>query len=262
MEIKELNIGDIKFSIFQNDWVGQSIVRDNVWESHIHNFIKAHITQDDVFVDIGSNYGWHSIFSSLKCNQVYSFEPQKVLYDLQLKNIKVNSITNVTAYNLGLGDVNEFANLNKIDYSKESLNIGDLSIGTSGERVEIRSLDSFNLPRVDWVKIDIQGYEIKCLTGAIKTIQKHRPYLIIEVENHQLRRFNYSSADLFKLLKEINYNIYLLDYHYLADHICIPAEKTDEFLLKSKYKVRDIVKENPISLNLENKINKIMYYEN
>lgn len=262
MEIKEHNIEGIKFSIFQNDWVGQAIVRDNVWESHVHNFIKAHISEDDVFVDIGSNYGWHSIFSSLKCKWVYSFEPQKVLHDLQLKNIKVNNITNISTFNLGLGDTNRFANLNAIDYSKESLNIGDLSIGTSGERVEIRSLDSFNISKVDWIKVDIQGYEIKCLTGAIKTIEKHRPNFIIEVENHQLRNFNYSSADLFKLLKELNYDIFLLDYHHLADHICIPAEKTDEFLSKSKYKVREIVTENPISLNLENNVNKIIYYEN
>ena len=47
--------------------------------------------------------------------------------------------------------------------------------------VETRTLDSYNLPKVDFIKIDVEGWEEQVLEGGMKTILKYRPIMYIEI---------------------------------------------------------------------------------
>ena len=68
------------------------------------------------------------------------------------------------------------------------------------ELIEFRTLDSYNLNKCDFTKIDVDGSEIKVLEGAIKTIRKFRPIIILECHRDNFSKLN-------KLLKPLNYKI-------------------------------------------------------
>ena len=210
MNILKTQTDNLIINTLPNDWCGNSIHNKKSWEPHITKLLNRNFKSDSVFVDVGSNYGWHSIKSSPYCNTVYSFEPQKLIHDIQNTSIIENFLTNINLFNCGIGDTNEIKEMSPIDYNNPSINMGDLSVGIGGESIEVRTLDSFQIPKVDFIKIDVQGYEKYVLEGGKNTIMSSKPTIIIEMEDHQLRRFNYGVVELFEQLRSMNYYIYFL----------------------------------------------------
>ena len=254
MNILKTEVDGFLIKTFDNDWVGIHIQNNKSWERHIEIFLKRNLTNESILIDVGSNYGWHSIFNSKICSKIYSFEPQKIMYDIQLENLNNNNIFNVELFNCALGDKNETKSMSPINYNSNSINIGDLSVGLGGDDIEIKTIDNFNIKNVNFIKIDVQGYEKYVLLGGEKTISEFRPIIIIEIENHHLMKFNYRSEDLFKLLRDLNYEIFLLDYHYPSDHVCVPKEQIDNFLIKNKQFIKPLTESNNLNNNLENGI--------
>ena len=259
--IKELKYNNQTFFMFDSDWSGGSILSGQVWEPHITEFLKLNLTKDSVFVDVGSNYGWHSIISHDLCKEIYSYEPQKLIYEQQLKSIQVNNISNIKLFNYGIGNTNESKNMRPIDYDSY-VHIGDLSIGEGGESIEVRTLDSLLPNGYDFIKIDVQGYEKYVLEGSLNIINNHKPIIIIEIECHQLNRFGYGCDELFNLIKGLDYEIFLLDYHYPSDHICVHKDKLNEFRIKNSEWIVDLTEPNHLNNNLEHGVNKKIYFSN
>lgn len=240
--------------VLSNDRLGQQAIANKVWEQHIRNFLAKHLTKESVFVDIGSFYGFHSIFSASICGQVYSFEPQTLIYRLQKKSIKINKLNNIELFNLALGQRSGIQNISWIDYYEENTNLGDLCLSEHGRTIKITKLDDFQFERIDLIKIDVQGYEKFVLEGAINKIQQFKPILIVEFEEFQLNKFNYTCKDLFDYIRSLDYEIYFLDYVYPSDHICVPRHAIDEF--ESKYQIVPLTTSNSINYNLANGISK------
>ena len=259
MSLVKINIGTFNIDVLNNDWVGGSIINGNSWEPHITFFLDRNLKKKSVFIDVGSNYGWHSIMSSNLCETVYSFEPQRYIYNIQKENIKQNNITNIKLFNYGIGNTNEQLNMSPINYN-ESVNVGDLSIGLGGEIVEVKTLDSLTLKKVDIIKIDVQGFEKFVIEGGINTINEHKPLLIIEFEDHQLRKFNYGVIDLFNVIKDMGYYIYLLDYHYPSDHVCVHKDSLSNFIENNHDWIKPLTESNHLNNNLENGVTEKITY--
>ena len=262
MVIKEKKTDNLIIYMIESDWSGRSLLDGQTWEPHITNFLERNFNQESVLIDVGSNYGWHSIKSSPKCKTIYSFEPQKLMYDIQLSSITKNNISNIHLYNCGLGDDEIKTEMNPIDY-ETWVHIGDLSVGVGGEKISIKKLDSLNIPKVDFIKIDVQGYEKYVLLGALETINKNKPTIIVEIENHQLRRFNYGVTELFDLIRGLGYYIYFLDYHYPSDHVCVHKDNLKEFVKYNSYFIKELQETNNLNHNVEHGVTeKIIYDEN
>jgi len=244
------------FSIytFSNDWLGADIMRGVAWEPHIVKFLNNNLKYYHTFFDVGSNYGWHSIVSSKLCKCVHSFEPQTVMYEIQNKSIKYNNIDNIVQHHVAVGDKDDYIQMTAIDYSIDSLNIGDLSVGANGEMVISKRLDSFDFTSVDFIKIDVQGYEKFVIQGSLNLIQKCKPTLIVEFENHQMNKFGYNSDNLFDIIKQLDYEIYFLEHTYPSDHVCVHKSKIKEF--EEINNISPLVQSNNLNRNLENNVTK------
>lgn len=252
MKVVKTYTDDFVINTLPNDWNGNSIHRNGFHEPHINAFLKRNLTKDSVLIDAGSNYGWHSIKSSYLCNTVYSFEPQTRIHDIQAISITENNIKNIVLHNYGLGDKNETKEMAPIDYDKLSLNIGDLNIGVGGQVVEVRTIDSFKFPRVDFMKIDVQGYEKYVLHGAINTIAEHKPTIVIEIEEHQLGKFRYNATALFAVIRDLGYHIYLLDHGYPADHVCVHKDNLEAFIKDNNAFIKILTESNNLNHSMEN----------
>jgi FkbM family methyltransferase len=180
-----------------------------------------------VIFDIGANIGLYSLLASdiLESHgKVYAFEPSSTTFKALTKNLSLNNVQNVSAFQFALSNENGIAHLapNLNSDEKDAYNYIDLvNSDAQGEQIEIRTLDSFveeyNIKKLDFIKIDVEGAELLCLKGAAITLNTLKPTIIFESYEPFAERFNYSVADLVTYLKEMNYNLYQFeDYQWVA----------------------------------------------
>jgi len=143
-------------------------------------------TPDPVVLDVGANIGHHSLFASTIAKEVHSFEPfPKALTKLHEK-IGANSITNIKVHEIGLGETSEDLPFSQpvgcntgtgsfVDASINGLNALSLPI-----RVGDEYLKALRLPKIDFIKIDIEGFEPQALRGLCHTLNIYRPVVFFE----------------------------------------------------------------------------------
>jgi hypothetical protein len=90
----------------------------------------------------------------------------------------------VSAFNLAIGDGNPASG-----YMPASGNMLEIANSSQGENNFLTTkIDSLNLPGPEIIKIDVEGFELKVLCGAEKTIETYMPKIIIETRSLELRR--------------------------------------------------------------------------
>lgn len=140
-----------------------------------------HIQPDWTIFDVGANLGYYSILFSRLAPQgtVYAFEPTSTFTMLE-RNLKHHQTTNVQPLNLAVGDKN----------GTVTDNIFRLW-GSDPERMPypFTTLDSFvnvrAITRVDLIKIDVDGFDLEVLRGAVGVLHGQNPFVLVEM-NHAL----------------------------------------------------------------------------
>jgi FkbM family methyltransferase len=133
------------------------------------------------FVDAGANVGGWSIPASKYYDQVEAFEANPRVARVLVKNSRLNNCRNIRVHACALGERAGEENLYLYRRDgQDSFLAEHNSFRSSGEtiRVSVVALDSYNLcPAV--IKIDAEGYELPVLKGALETIKKSKPKLVI-----------------------------------------------------------------------------------
>jgi len=172
-----------------------------------------------VAFDCGANLGAHTLMMAKLMRgwgRVVSIEPQEWIYYALCGNVALNNCFNVTAVWAAVSDKVGEMPVPRLDYTKMasfgSLEIEKRAAGTEaiGQPVDYKNtysvatvcIDAFDLPRVDFIKIDVEGMEAKGLAGADKTLAKCKPVVLVEQiksNRDNLRAFfkarNYSVTD-------------------------------------------------------------------
>jgi FkbM family methyltransferase len=207
------------------------IYEENLIETHLSDLIK----KSNIILDIGSHCGSHSIiYSKINPNaQIYAFEPQEKMFKILNMNISINNITNIKTYNLALGNKKCLACMDNICKDGPNINIdinnpdihfnlGGLQIGINGEPIVIDILDNFNFGKIDFIKIDVEGFESFVIDGGINSIIKYKPFIFFEnnsktVTTDMKNYYNKIDYSIFDKLTSLNYIIKQLDGdNYLA----------------------------------------------
>jgi FkbM family methyltransferase len=254
----------LRFKYFINDCMASSSVGvKKEWEPHITKFTKLYNSLFNIknIIDIGANFGYHTLLFSKVCSgNVYAFEPQIQSFTLLEDNLEINKIKNVILYNYACGDENcdikmpVFINYNNI------INMGDITPNmcdfSSSTITKSIILDEFNFSsKIDLIKLDVQGWEKKVLTGATTLLKIHKPVLIVEFENFQLAKTNTTCKELFDFIRDQDYYIFYLDYSYPSDHICVHKDNLTEFRLKFENNILPHTENNYLNNNLINGVN-------
>jgi len=178
-----------------------------------------------VFYDIGSNIGGFSIIASLihEDIQIYSFEPNFMNFNYQIKACRDNKLLNIFPLNLAINGKNEF---NFFKYDR--LNVG--SKGTFGEELKEQMLNSqysnpfkrgisyeagllgvsldslvyeFNFEVPNYIKIDVDGNELLVLKGAKKLLKDEKlREIYIEIDDEI-----YSNNEIESLMSDYDFEI-------------------------------------------------------
>ncbi len=169
--------------------------------------ILHHIKEGDTVIDAGSNIGSHTLAYAQKVGKkgsVLAFEPNKKNFDCLEYNLK--DYDNTEVFNWGLSD-----EACKIKMNDVPTNAGMSYAEKAKKGIKCVTIDSLELERLDFCKIDTEGMEYKILKGAEQTIRKYRPVMVIEINNFALNRNGTSDNDIYIYLIELGYeyrNIY------------------------------------------------------
>lgn len=141
-----------------------------------------------VFVDAGANIGLVCIPVAQairkKNGSVHAFEVQRMMFNALCGSVALNDLENLHVHHQGLGSAKTLLKVPRLDYGVPQ-DFGMLSLvsqtGFSAyENVELVAIDDMKLPRLDFLKIDVEGMEIDVLKGARRTIEAHLPWGWIE----------------------------------------------------------------------------------
>lgn len=160
-------------------------------------------------VDVGSNSGHFSNLLSKLSKQVYSFEPIPYLYINQQKLFKNK---NVKVFNCALGNKSTKKLFYIPKYNDPEASFLKVNKESKIIKVEIERGDKFlSDKKIDFVKIDVEGFEYEVLMGLKNTIKKNNPFFLIEIE----KRHNSKYLDIFYFMKKKNYEIFYYDIRSL-----------------------------------------------
>lgn len=172
------------------------------------NILGQLIAPGQLVLDIGANIGCHTVFFAEKVGQqgwVFAFEPQRVIFQNLCANVALNNLANVFCEHTALGKESGRCFIPSFNYDEES-NFGAISLEQytteQGEPVEIKTLDSYNLPQCHLMKIDVEGMESLVLEGAKNTINKFRPVIFLENDRAE------KSKELIAQLRSYDYTLY------------------------------------------------------
>lgn len=175
----------------------------------LYNLIKDGM----VVLDVGTNIG-ETLLNFAKYNPNglnYGFEPVPYLFERAKHNISLNQFENITLNNIALSD-----NEDTLFFQKPSNNnSGGIAMSKqkndSNQAVKATKLDTFvvkqQIQKIDFIKMDVEGFEMNVLKGAENSIRKFKPLLFIELDNNNLKKGNSSSKDLVSWLEDLNYHI-------------------------------------------------------
>lgn len=196
-------------------WIDEVIINDQ-YQTHL-------IKDGSVVIDAGANIG---VFSAKVAHDtpkamIYSFEPTPRTFETLKRNTE--HYPNVSCVNLGLGDEVAEKDFSIWDDFSGSNNIGRAASAGYGhpdrvEKIKLTTIDDFakHLPRVDFIKLDTEGYEANILKGATETIRKWKPIIAMSAYHKPNDK-----EELPKLLKAISPDyVCELRHDYEEDLIC------------------------------------------
>ena len=135
-------------------------------------------------IDGGANYGIMSYNLNSKFSKIYAFEVDIPVRECLKKNVEKFQLDNVVVCDCGLSDKEELVALN---YLKNTFGTY-IKKEVSGTNI-CKTLDSFELTEVGFIKLDCEGYEPYILRGAEKTIKKYKPVILMEEKNYSKRYY-------------------------------------------------------------------------
>jgi FkbM family methyltransferase len=175
-------------------------------------------------LDCGANIGVHTIEWAVAMTgwgSVLAIEAQERIYYALAGNIAINNCFNAIALHAAVSNEPGVMTIPNPDYTVPS-SFGSLELrqGANNEFIgqainytentaKIRrvALDEFNLPRVDFIKLDVEGMEMEALEGADKTIKSSRPILLVEKIKSNSEQLHRWFSDRGYTLREVGINV-------------------------------------------------------
>ena len=192
-----------------DEYIGTSLIKYGEYSEFELDLIRQVLPANGSVIEVGANIGAHTVPMAklLKdLSRLYAIEPQPVIFQNLCANLALNGITNAYTYNAVCGSCSGNIWFPDIDYSQKS-NFGGVSpdnlpVSDAGRSVEVMTIDSLKITDLRFLKIDVEGWELEVLKGAVTTITKCTP--IIYLENDRAEK----SAALIKHIAEMGYRMW------------------------------------------------------
>jgi FkbM family methyltransferase len=184
-------------------------------------FLDRFLQPGMTFLDAGANEGVYTVFAAQRLGAegtVWAFEPSQREVQRLAGNLDLNNLS-VRIFPVALADQAGQVEMTLAGYGHEGQNtmgkvIYEIEEG-GRETVPVVRLDDVvrenQLARLDLIKIDVEGAELRVIQGATATLSRHRPLLLFEASDSALRQQGASREQLLHYLRTLEYELYLFD---------------------------------------------------
>jgi len=171
--------------------------------------------EGQVFVDVGANMGdvtLHAASFLGQDGQVIALEPDPLNFIRLKTNLSLNTFKNIQAFNLGAGSKEGTELIYTVSEGNLGMNriLSQVDPSMEGREISLTTmdqlLDEIGPTKVDLIKIDTEGFEMKVLEGARKTIERFSPIFFIEIDDNNLKLQNSGAKQLVDFLAGFGYS--------------------------------------------------------
>ena len=229
---------DLTDRIQRQMWAG-------VYEPHVRECFDVILEPGAVYFDVGAHIGFHAVFAAHRVGRqgrVFAFEADPHNYERLARNL--SQFHWAQAVNSAVWDHTGSLTFERSSTKNES-GWGTVSAVRDFGKGERAALDDWfrdlHLNRWDAMKLDAEGSELAVLCGAQSSLEKFRPFLIMEINAIVLEQGGVSPAGVANFLLERGYSLFRLEFRRLepwdpAKHtdfceaLCLPGERAAEIL--------------------------------
>lgn len=213
----------MRYQLDLNEYIDSEIYLKGFFEEDTTYALQKLAKPGMIIFDIGANSGAHTLRMAKLAGpsgKIIAFEPIPWARKKLKANIALNPFSNIAVENIALAD-------------KSAKNV-EVEIAASWplrtnnappdrlhhihkgklvkERIDFSTIDDYmrshEIPRLDIIKIDTDGYELKALRGGSQTLKRFLPALIVEMDTNTLKEHGDTLKDLTFFLEGLGYRFY------------------------------------------------------
>lgn len=207
----------------------ETLLLESVWEPKTTRYLCDSLGPGQVFLDIGANAGYFSLLAS-RCvresGKILAVEPNPAMAEQLRRNVERSGLSNIVIAETACSDSVGLCDL----YVGNAYNTGTSSLSrtnlawTKSIRVPCTTADlliqTYELRRLDLVKIDVEGAELSVLCGMAAALKCLRPKIIIELVPSLLEGFSTTVTAVTEYLSAFHYCVRSLQEH--SNYLCVP----------------------------------------
>ncbi|HVL51213.1 MAG TPA: FkbM family methyltransferase [Actinomycetota bacterium] len=161
--------------------------------------LRPYVDDRAVCIDVGANIGLYSLALSILApnGRIYAFEPSNDGFHFLQKNLAQNQVKNVIVSQMALGSSNQSLRFHEIPFftagsfaTDDSCFLTSEILGSNYFEAPCTTLDEFvrssGIDHIDLVKIDVEGAEMAVIEGALETLEKFQPLVVLEFSSFAL----------------------------------------------------------------------------
>jgi len=220
----------LRITLRSRIWVDYNIYCLGFYEAPLAHFFIRSLQTDSVVLDVGAYIGQYTLLAAkyAPAGRVIALEPHPESYQRLQSHICLNRLSNVRALNLAAGRTPGRSSLVSSDQFSDSRLLPTNRSGDSVIDVEVLPVDQIvreaALPRVDVMKIDVEGAEGQVLRGAQETLSQFHPLLIVELDRERERAFGDEPEKVLDYLRNLGYAFYALRRRRLIPLAGLPGD--------------------------------------
>lgn len=192
----------INYILPQNNFVYYA--QNGLFEKSLIEWCRQFGDKNKTFLDIGAHSGTYALSLADKFKDVHAFEPQRATFYALCGSVALSGLSNIECHRVGLGNEDQIGRMKLCIVSDDG---GGSSVHATGNKqvlaeewIDIKTLDSFGLDSIGFIKMDVEDNELFVLKGAVETI-KRSGYPKILFESNSV------NPPLFEFLKELGYSV-------------------------------------------------------
>ena len=208
----------VRMQLDDSDLIARVILETGSWDEDTWLAMAQHLTPGATFVDIGAHDGYCSLKAARvvgPSGRVIAVEPNPEMLTILRKNIEASQAKDILVVPMACADKEGTLTL----FAASQSNTGSTSLSQANAtqyglveksyQVPVRTLDAIlreaAVSRVDVVKIDVEGAEQLVLSGALDTIKRFRPAVLIELDDLLLAPMGSSASAITEFLSAQGY---------------------------------------------------------
>jgi FkbM family methyltransferase len=211
-------IGNFNINVDTKNFIDACVYYTGDYEPYLKKHFKNFVKNGDYVLDVGANIGFHTLYFAELTGvngKVFSFEPIPVNFNALQSNIKLNQFPQITAINKALGNTNSPM---EIHVDQDAQNPGAFNLLDKGPKNTVIDcikgddfLDRNQIEKIDFIKIDVEGFEYEVFKGLSKTIKNSKPIIIFEYDYNYQHKLNDNPKIIFEFLTQFGYQFFTID---------------------------------------------------